>query len=77
VTKGAEPNAGPDFTMVSGTGNCLVQYGQYGNGTYRAAARVSNVVAVDKKAATLTLGNLNQLWDGNPKPGPSSRIRPG
>ncbi|UFS71728.1 MBG domain-containing protein [Geomonas sp. RF6] len=43
-------NVGATFTMVSGSGTCVVQYDQEGNGNYLAAASVTNNTAAAKAA---------------------------
>jgi len=48
-------NSGATFTMVSGTGTCIVQYDQAGGSGYAAAPRVTNNVTATKiNQATVT-----------------------
>jgi len=49
-------NSGATFTMVSGTGTCIVQYDQAGGSGYAAAPRVTNNVTATKiNQATVTV----------------------
>jgi len=57
--------SGNTVTMTSGTGTCTLTASQAGNATYNAAPNVTNNVSAQKAAATLTLGNLAQTYDGN------------
>jgi hypothetical protein len=41
-------NSGATFTMVSGTGTCIVRYDQAGDASYNAAPQVTNNVAAGK-----------------------------
>jgi hypothetical protein len=52
---------------INGTGNCTVTAHQVGNENYNAAPDVSRTFAVKGAAATVTLSNLNQIYDGTPK----------
>jgi hypothetical protein len=53
--------------MTSGTGTCTVKYDQAGNANYNAAPQVTENVTAQKASATITLGNLTQVFDGSPK----------
>jgi len=48
-------NVGADFTMVSGTGTCVVQYDQAGDADYNAAPQVTNNVAAQKLDQTINV----------------------
>jgi len=64
---GACTNTGATFMMTSGTGTCTVKYDQAGNANYNAAPQVTENVTAQKASATITLGNLTQVFDGSPK----------
>jgi hypothetical protein len=49
-------NVGATFTMVSGTGTCVVQYDQAGNATYSAAPQVTDNTIAVKVSQTITVG---------------------
>jgi formylglycine-generating enzyme required for sulfatase activity len=51
----------------SGAGSVTVTASQAGNANYDAATNVSRTFTVTKAAATVTLGNLAQTYDGTPK----------
>ncbi len=59
-------NSGATFTMVSGTGTCVVQYNQPGNGSYYPAAQLSEPTTAQKAVATVTLSDLIQTYTGSP-----------
>lgn len=46
-------NSGDTFTMISGTGTCVVQYDQAGDSNYSAAPQVTNSVTADKADQTI------------------------
>ena len=52
---------------IDGAGTCTVTASQGGNGTYFPASDVSRSFTIANAPATLTLGSLNQSYDGNPK----------
>jgi len=60
--------SGTTFTMLSGTGTCLVQYDQAGNDNFNPATQVTENTTASKVSASVILSNLNQTYDGNPKP---------
>jgi len=64
---GACTNSGATFMITSGTGTCTVKYDQAGNANYNAAPQVTENVTAQKASATITLGNLTQVFDGSPK----------
>ena len=68
---------GAEFTMVSGTGTCVVQYDQAGDGNYSAAPQVTEDVNATKATASVTLENLNQTYDGNTKAASATTVPAG
>lgn len=46
-------NSGDTFTMISGTGACIVRYDQEGDANYSAAPQVSSSVTADKTGQTI------------------------
>ena len=48
-------NSGATFTMISGTGSCLVMFDQAGNTNYNAAATVTETVNAVKAAQAITV----------------------
>ena len=48
-------NVGADFTMVSGTGTCVVQYDQGGNSEYNPAPQVTRSATATKINQTITV----------------------
>jgi len=53
--------------MTSGTSTCTATFDQAGNTNYTTATRVTETVAATKTAATVSLSNLNQIYDGSAK----------
>jgi hypothetical protein len=53
---------------ATGVGTVRVRATQLGNGEYAAAAAVTRSIAVRANPTALTLLNLTQTYDGNPKP---------
>lgn len=53
---------------ITGAGSGSITASQAGNANYEAAPSVTQTFAIAKAAATLLLGNLSQVADGNPKP---------
>ncbi len=51
----------------NGAGSVTITASQTGNANYEAAATVSRSLTVTKASATVTLGNLEQTYDGTPK----------
>jgi formylglycine-generating enzyme required for sulfatase activity len=51
----------------TGAGSVTITASQTGNANYEAAATVSRSFTVTKASATVTLGNLSQIFDGTPK----------
>jgi uncharacterized repeat protein (TIGR01451 family) len=49
-------NVGAVFTMTSGTGTCMVQYDQAGDGNYSAAPQVIESVTAQKANQSITVG---------------------
>jgi hypothetical protein len=76
-SSGACTNTGGTFTMTSGTGTCNVIFNQAGNSNYNAAGQVIESVIAQKAAATITLSNLTQVFDGSPKFASASTTPPG
>ena len=54
-SSGACSNSGATFTMTSGTGTCTVKYDQAGNANYNAASEVTESVAAQKAAQSITV----------------------
>jgi len=50
--------------MTSGATACTVTFDGAGNANYNAASQVTETVTATKAAATLSLSNLNQTYDG-------------
>jgi hypothetical protein len=63
---GACSSSGATFTMTSGTGTCLVAYDQAGDGTYNPAPQVTESVAAQKAAQTITFDTLEDSTYGDP-----------
>ncbi|HEY8205075.1 MAG TPA: MBG domain-containing protein [Pyrinomonadaceae bacterium] len=76
-SSGACTNTGAMFMMTSGTGTCTVKYDQVGDGNFNAASQVTENVTAQKATATITLSNLTQTYDGNPKFVTTSTTPPG
>ena len=53
---------------LTGAGTVVVRASQSGSTNYLAAPDVDRSFAVSKATATVTLGNLSQMFDGQPKP---------
>jgi hypothetical protein len=47
-------NTGADFTMISGSGSCKIQYDQAGNDTFSPAPQVVETTAAQKATPTIT-----------------------
>jgi hypothetical protein len=58
---------GGSTITITGAGSCTVTASQAGNGNYTAAPDVARSFQIAKAAATITLGNLYNLYDGTPK----------
>jgi hypothetical protein len=56
------------ITMTSGTTECVVHYNQDGNANYFSAPEITNKTTAQKAAATVTLSNLLQTYNGSPRP---------
>ena len=52
---------------ITGAGSCTVTASQSGDGNYNAATNVPRSFNIAQAPATITLGNLTQSSDGNPK----------
>ena len=52
---------------LTGAGSCTVTAAQAGGSDYNAAASIPRSFNIAKGAATLTLSNLSQIYDGNQK----------
>ncbi len=52
---------------ITGAGSCTVTAAQSGDSNYLAALDVAQNFTIAKTAATLTLSNLSQTYDGTPK----------
>ena len=57
-----------NLMTITGAGQCGVTAAQPGDTNYNPALPVSAQVTILKAMATLTLGNLAQVFDGTPKP---------
>lgn len=58
-------NSGATFTMVSGTGNCVVQYDQIGDNNYNAAPQVtSSTTATQAAQASVTVTTPTTAYYG-------------
>jgi formylglycine-generating enzyme required for sulfatase activity len=66
VTGGPATIAGGVLSFT-GAGSVTVTASQAGNTNYEAAPSVSRIFTVTKAAATVTLGNLSQTYDGTPR----------
>jgi hypothetical protein len=53
-SSGVCSNSGATFTMMSGTGNCVVHYDQAGNANYNDAPEKTDTVAAEKETLTVT-----------------------
>ena len=56
------------LVTITGVGAVVLRAQQAGNANYLAAADVDVTFTVAKGTATVTLGNLDQVYDGTPKP---------
>ena len=52
---------------ITGAGSCKITASQSGNSNFNAAADVSQSFTINKGAATITLSNLSQTYDGTAK----------
>jgi hypothetical protein len=52
---------------ITGAGSCTVTASQAGDSNYSPATSVDQSFTINKAAATVTLSNLSQTYDGNPK----------
>jgi len=52
---------------IIGAGTTTITASQAGNGQYNAAPPVQQTLKVNKSVATVTLGNLSQIYNGTPK----------
>ena len=66
-SSGSCTNVGATFTVTSATGTCTVMYDQAGDNNYNAATQVIESVTTQKAAATVSLSNLSQTYDGTAK----------
>jgi len=55
------------LVTITGVGAVVLRATQVGNANYLAAADVDVTFTVAKGTATVTLGNLDQVYDGTPK----------
>ncbi len=67
-SSGGCSNSGASFTMTSGTNSCTVKFDQPGDSNYAAATQQTESVTAQKANGTVTLGNLNQTYSGQPEP---------
>jgi len=56
------------ITMTSGTTGCVVHYNQDGNTSFLPAPEITDQTTAQKAAATVTLSNLLQTYNGTPRP---------
>jgi hypothetical protein len=56
-SSGVCTNAGPVFTIISGTGTCTVKYDQAGDGNYNAATQVTESVTAQTAATTTVVSS--------------------
>jgi hypothetical protein len=63
---GACTNSGGSFTMTSGSGTCLVEFDQAGDGAYQAASQVVEVVVAQKAEQTIAFSALAGRTWGDP-----------
>ncbi len=66
ILSGPATIAGSTITLT-GTGTVVVRAAQAGNDTYSAAPYVDRSFSVIKATATVSLSNLTQIADGNPR----------
>jgi hypothetical protein len=67
VVSGPVTVAGSTVT-ITGAGTATLRASQSGNNNYSAAASVDRSFLIDQALAPVVLGNLNQVYDGTPKP---------
>ena len=60
--------AGATNLTFTGPGDVAVVASQAGNGSWNPAPNVTNTYSVSKASATVTLGNLDQAYDGTARP---------
>ncbi len=56
-----------DMVHLTGAGSCTITASQSGDANYNAASDVAHSFNIAKATATVTLSNLSQTYDGNPK----------
>ena len=56
------------ITMTSGTTGCVVHYQQDGSANDLSAPDITSSTTAQKAAATVTLSNLSQIYNGTPRP---------
>ena len=67
VASGPGTVNGTNLTFT-GAGSVAVVASQAGNGSWNPAPNVTNTYSVSKASATVTLGNLDQAYDGTARP---------
>lgn len=67
VTSGPATLTGGNQLSFTGAGSVTIRASQAGNADYLAAPDVSRTFTVSKAPATVTLGSLSHVFDGNPK----------
>ncbi len=67
AASGACTISGNEVTMTSGTGTCSLTASQAGNDNYNAAPQATQSTTAQKATATVTLGDLNYVFDGTAK----------
>jgi photosystem II stability/assembly factor-like uncharacterized protein len=65
-SSGGCSNAGPNFTMTSGSTDCTVTYDQAGDGNYNAATQVTEIVTAVKAGQTISFAPLADKTVGDP-----------
>ena len=70
-SSGGCTNTGADFTMTSGSTDCIVTYNQAGDGNYKDATQVTETVSAEKADQTITFATpANRTYgDANFDPG--------
>ncbi|MDP9438030.1 MAG: MBG domain-containing protein [Actinomycetota bacterium] len=63
----AKNDAGKWMVTIKGAGNCTIIASQAGGSNHNPAPNVEQTFQIAKKQATITLGNLNQTFDGKGK----------
>ena len=66
-----------NMLTLDGAGTVVVRASQSGNSNYLAATDVEQSLIVAKAPATVTLGNLTSMFDGQPKPVTATTNPPG